>query len=40
MDRIKKLNAIQDEAVDALEEADWNGATKLATGVGNIFFFL
>lgn len=40
MDRIKKLNAIQDKAVDALEEADWNASILACTGYGNIFFFL
>lgn len=34
MDRIKKLNAIQDKAVDALEKNDFVGTLKLATGVG------
>lgn len=40
MNRIQKLNAIQNEAVDALEKANFNGTLKMATGTGNIFFFL
>ena len=34
LDRIEKLNAIQDEAVNALKKDNYVGTLKLATGVG------